>query len=113
MRTPASASKPRRAYSKRCNMAGVVTCRAPPDTAAVDAFADVTGTLSATDAEGTTPAFGIQGVTPASGSSVLAGAYGTLTVVSGGGWTYVPDAAAQRMAEAVFEEITGASAAAG
>ena len=64
------------------------------DTAAVDAFADVTGTLSATDAEGTTPAFGIQGVTPASGSSVLAGAYGTLTVVSGGGWTYVPDAAA-------------------
>ena len=64
------------------------------DTAAVDTFANVTGTLVATDAEGTTLAYGIQGVTPASGSSVLDGAYGTLTVVSGGGWTYVPDAAA-------------------
>ena len=64
------------------------------DTAAVDTFANVTGTLVATDVEGTTLAYGIQGVTPASGSSVLDGAYGTLTVVSGGGWTYVPDAAA-------------------
>jgi VCBS repeat-containing protein len=64
------------------------------DTAAVDTFANVTGTLSASDAEGTTPAFGIQGITPASGSSALDGAYGTLTVLSGGGWTYTPDAAA-------------------
>jgi VCBS repeat-containing protein len=63
------------------------------DTAAVDTFSNVTGTLAASDAEGTTPTFGVQGVTPVSGSSTIDGAYGTLTVASGGGWTYVPDAA--------------------
>ena len=63
------------------------------DTAAADTFSNVAGTLSATDAEGASLVYGIQGITPSVGSSTLVGAYGRLTVVSGGGWTYVPDAA--------------------
>jgi len=76
------------------------------DTAAADDFQDAMGTLTATDAEGTARTYAIE--TASGAVQTLAGAYGTLTVVSGSGaWTYAPnDAAINGLAQDATDVFT-------
>jgi len=74
------------------NVAPVVTATtiSYTDSAANDPFTSSTGTITATDA-GATITYGISGVTATSGSSSKVGTYGTLTVATGGSYTYTPN----------------------
>ena len=65
------------------------------DTAATDAFANLTGTLDGADVDdGHTLTYSIVGQTIASGQTSATSAYGTLTLLTDGSYTFVANAAA-------------------
>ncbi len=67
------------------------------DTAAADNLVPVTGTVAPQAADrddGATITFTISGGTPSGGATVLAGAFGTLTLQSDGSYSYAPNNAA-------------------